>query len=110
MAKHVLIAFTNPVAGQEDAYHDWYNTTHISEILSVPGIVSARRFKTKVIDVKGGPAWKFMAIYEVETDNLGETLKTLGATTGEVISALDQATSGTIVATEILARSEGEPA
>lgn len=105
MAKHVLIAFTNPVEGQEDVYHDWYNTTHISEILSVPGILSARRFKIKMADVKGGPAWKFVAIYEVETDNLGETLKTLGATTGEVISALDQSMSGTIVATEIFSRS-----
>ena len=110
MAKHVLIAFTDPVEGQEDAYHDWYNTTHISEILSVPGILSARRFKTKIVDVKGGPAWKFMAIYEVETDNLGETLKALGATTGEVIAALDQSTSGTIIATEILSRTENDPA
>jgi hypothetical protein len=110
MAKHVLIAFTSPVDGQEDAYHEWYNATHISEILSVPGIVSARRFKIKIADVKGGPAWKFVAIYEVETDDLGETLKTLGATTGEVISALDQSISGTIVATEILSRSEDEPA
>jgi hypothetical protein len=106
MAKHILIAFTNPVEGQDDAYHDWYDTTHISEILSVPGIVSARRFKIKMADVKGGPAWKFVAIYEVETDNLSETLKTLGATTGDVVSALDQSTSGTIVATEILSRSE----
>jgi len=110
MAKHVLIAFTNPVEGQEDAYHDWYDTTHISEILSVPGILSARRFKIKMADVKGGPAWKFVAIYEVETDNLGETLKTLGATTGDVVSALDQSTSGTIVATEILSRSENDRA
>jgi len=110
MAKHVLIAFTNPVEGQEDAYHDWYDTTHISEILSVPGILSARRFKIKMADVKGGPAWKFLAIYEVQTDNLGETLKALGATTGEVISALDQSASGMIVATEFLSRSENDPA
>jgi hypothetical protein len=110
MAKHVLIAFTNPVEGQEDAYHDWYDTTHISEILSVPGILNARRFKIKMADVKGGPAWKFVAIYDVETDNLGETLKTLGATTGEVISALDQSASGMVVATEILSRSENDPA
>jgi len=110
MAKHVLIALTNPVEGQEDAYHDWYNTTHISEILSIPGIVNARRFKTKIVDTKGGPTWKFVAIYDVETDNLGETLKALGERTGEVISALDESTSGTIVATETLSRAQDDPA
>jgi hypothetical protein len=47
-----------------------------------------------------------MAIYEVETDNLGETLKTLGETTGEVISALDQSKSGTLVAKEIFSSHE----
>ena len=93
MATHVLLAFTDPVEGQEDAYDAWYNETHIPEILSVPGIVSARRFRTKIVNVGGALTWKYMAIYEVETDNLSETLKTLGEATGEVISALDQSKS-----------------
>jgi len=106
MATHVLLAFTDPVEGQEDAYDAWYNETHIPEILSVPGIVSARRFRTKIVNVGGALTWKYMAIYEVETDNLSETLKTLGETTGEVISALDQSKSGTIVAKEIFSSHE----
>jgi len=101
MARHVLLAFTDPVEGEEESYNSWYNETHIPEILSVPGIISARRFRTKIVNVGGAPAWKYIAIYEVETDNLGQTLKILGETTGEIISALDQSTSGTIVAKEI---------
>jgi hypothetical protein len=106
MAKHVLLAFTDAVEGQEDVYNEWYNETHIPEILSVPGIVSARRFRTKIVNVAGAPAWKYVAIYEVETDDLGGTLKTLGETTGEVISALDQSKSGTIVAKVIFSLHE----
>jgi len=106
MSKHVLVAFTEPVDGQEDTYNEWYNETHIPEILSVPGIISARRFRTKIVNVSGAPAWKYMAIYEVETDDLGGTLKALGETTSEVISALDQSKSGTIVAKEIFSLNE----
>lgn len=101
MAKHVFIAFTDAVDGQEDLYNAWYNDTHIPEILSVPSIISARRFRTRIVNVSGAPAWRYVALYEVETDNLGATLKALGEATSEVISALDQSKSGTIVAREI---------
>jgi hypothetical protein len=101
MAKHVLIALTSPVEGKEAEYNSWYNEVHIPEILSVPGITSARRFRIKVAQIPGAPASKYVAIYEVETDNLGATLKALGEVTSEVIEALDQSTSGTVVAKEI---------
>jgi hypothetical protein len=101
MAKHVLIALTSPVEGKEDEYNRWYNEIHIPEILSVPGITSARRFRVKVAQIPGAATAKYVAIYEVETDNLGVTLKALGEATGEVIEALDQSASGTIVAKEI---------
>ncbi len=106
MAKHVLMAFTSPVEGKETEYNIWYDEIHFPEIPSVPGIISARRFRTQVVNVYGAPAWKYVAIYEVETDNLGATLKALGETTSEVIAALDQSASGMIVAKEIFSLRE----
>ena len=45
MAKYTFVVFTNPVAGKEDEFNDWYNRHHIPDVLNVPGIVSGHRFK-----------------------------------------------------------------
>lgn len=110
MAKHVLVALTSPADGKEAEYNAWYNEVHIPEILSVPGITSARRFRIKVAKAPGSPAWQYLAMYEVETDNIGDTLRSLGEATSAVIEALDQSTSGTIVGKEIFSLSrDGVP-
>jgi hypothetical protein len=101
MAKHVLVALTSPVDGKEGEYSRWYNEVHIPEILSVPGIVSARRFRIQVANAPGSPVWKYLALYEVETDNIGDTLKALGKATSAIVEELDQSVSGTIVGKEI---------
>jgi hypothetical protein len=101
MAKHVFLGLTSPVEGQEDEYNKWYNETHVPEILSVPGIVSARRFKTKLVVAPGAPAWKYICIFEVETDDLRATLKALEAATSAPVAALDASAAGQIVAKEI---------
>jgi hypothetical protein len=108
MARHVFLGLTSPVDDQEHEYNEWYNETHIPEILSVPGIISARRFKTKVVHAPGAPAWKYICIFEVETDDLGSTLKALGEATSSPISALDESVSGSIVAKEVFALHESE--
>jgi hypothetical protein len=92
---------TSPVEGQDDEYNRWYNESHIPEILSVPGIVSARRFKTKLVLGPGVPSWKYVCIFEVETEDLGGTLKALGKATGAPIAALDASMAGQIVGKEI---------
>lgn len=67
MAKGVLVVETRPASpDQAEAYHRWYNETHIPEILGVPGFVSARRLESLGDD--GG----FIAIYEIEADDLDE--------------------------------------
>ena len=45
MAKGIIYLETMPVSpDREEDYHTWYNDTHLAEICSVDGIVSARRF------------------------------------------------------------------
>lgn len=108
MTKHVLLALTSPRQGDEEAYNAWYNDVHIPEILTVPGILSARRFKTRIVNAPGGAQWQYAAVYEVETDDLRATLKALGEVTSPPIAALDQSASATIVAEEIFALSEAD--
>ena len=106
MSKHVLMALTSPVEGQEEEYNTWYNEVHLPEILAVQGIVSCRRFKTKIVNVPGGATWQYIAIYEVETEDLGATLRELGKATTAPIAALDQSVSAMMVAKQTFSMSE----
>jgi len=44
----------------EEEFNEWYNQEHLSERLSVPGVLSAVRYEA----VKSGP--KYLAVYELE--------------------------------------------
>ena len=70
MPKGVLVVETAPSSPDRDAeFNDFYNNTHLAEILRVPEFKSARRFRR--ID-KG--EYPYVAIYEVEGDDLNKVL------------------------------------
>jgi hypothetical protein len=74
MARGIIYLETRPVTpDREDDYHKWYNDTHLAEICSVDGIISARRFAPT--DGEG----PFIAIYELECDDLDAVVDRLGA-------------------------------
>jgi hypothetical protein len=95
------IVFTEPKAGQEDAYNDWYDNVHLAEVIAVEGFVAAQRFK--IVDVQGNApgASRYLAIYEIEADNPNaviDRLMALGTGGGMVLSdALDAARATTIL-------------
>jgi hypothetical protein len=65
MPKGILLVETHPVTPeQEAAYHEWYDKTHLAEIVALDGFVSARRFAPV------GEDGRFVAIYEIEADDL----------------------------------------
>ena len=83
MARYTFVVFTNPVAGKEDEYNDWYNRHHIPDVLNVPGFVSGRRFKLSDAQFSRDPKHhKYLALYEIETDDIAATLKELRARGG----------------------------
>ena len=74
MPKGVLYVETRPASPEQaDEYHQWYNGTHIGEILGVDGFVSARRFESL------GDDGLFIAIYEIEADDLEQARANLAA-------------------------------
>lgn len=76
MAKWVYVVSTNcKVAGKEADFNKWYDTVHIPDVLATPGFVSAQRYEVK--DPAPGKA-RFVAMYNIETDDIGKTLATLG--------------------------------
>ena len=73
MPRGMIYLETMPVSPDKEAdYHKWYNETHLAEICSVNGIVSARRFAPTD---GNGP---FVAIYELDCDDLDAVVQRLG--------------------------------
>lgn len=70
--KNVLVVMTNPVAGREDEFNDWYENQHIADVLALPGFVGAQRFELG--DGQVGPELspqgyhRYLVLYEIEID------------------------------------------
>jgi hypothetical protein len=82
--KYLLVGFGNCVEGREDEYHDWYNNRYMDDVLAIPGFVKGQRFAvgdTKVAGDSKSP-WRYLALFEIETDNLRGALDTLVARSG----------------------------
>ena len=103
MPKYTFVVLTNPVAGKEHEYNKWYNGQHIPDVLNVPGFVAAQRFKLTDAQMGGEASrtYKYLALYEIETDDLAGALKQLrdrGAS-GEIVpsDAIDMKNVGAYV-------------
>jgi hypothetical protein len=66
MANALLVTMTNPQAGREDEYQDWYANTHIVEMVGAPSVLSARLHT--VTDLRTPVKWRHCALYELEGD------------------------------------------
>ncbi|MDJ0846986.1 MAG: hypothetical protein QNK04_01255 [Myxococcota bacterium] len=78
MPRHTLVVFTRPAAGCEDDYNQWYNETHLPEVLQAEGFVAAQRFKLAPTQMMDNPApAPYLAIYEIETDDVAKALDSL---------------------------------
>lgn len=78
MGKWLLVVETNCVdAAREAKFVDWYSNTHLPDVMETPGFVRAVICeRTEPEEGKG----KFLAIYEIEADDIDKALKTLGST------------------------------
>lgn len=77
MARHILMAFSNALEGTDDEFNRWYNEVHLGDVLKVPGYVAAQRFEVSSAQMMPDPPYRYVALYEVETDDLAATLREL---------------------------------
>jgi hypothetical protein len=64
------IVFSRPPEGiSEEEFNRWYDA-HLPEILSIPGFVSARRFRLESVveDATAPTPFRYLALYEIEGD------------------------------------------
>jgi len=75
MAKWVLVMETNATdVAHEVEFNEWYNKIHLPDVLETPGFIRATRYEnTRPSKEKA----KFLAIYEIEADDIDKVMKAL---------------------------------
>jgi hypothetical protein len=77
VAKNVLVVLSNPIAGEDAAYNEWYDTKGVPQVLAVPGVVAAQRYTISEVKVAEGqqlpavlppPTHRYLVIYELDRE------------------------------------------
>ena len=73
MPKGLFLALSNAASDDvHDEYNQWYDDVHMREVLALPGVKSARRFKLADKQLMPGDdaaGRRYLALYEVEVDD-----------------------------------------
>lgn len=77
MADRLLLFFSNPAEGQDDAFNEWYDSRHVVDLLAVPGILAGQRYELAPLTIPDGhgldaelppPTHRYLAVYELDRD------------------------------------------
>ena len=68
-AKGLLVASMNVDPAAEDEFNAWYNEEHLPQLASVPGVLSARRFRA----TGEGVEKKYLALYHLTSVDVGRS-------------------------------------
>jgi hypothetical protein len=77
--RHAYLALTNPVAGREAEFNEWYDTHHLPEIVEhTPGFTAGRRFERAGSQRAGqAPPWRYLALYGVDAEDIAASLQAI---------------------------------
>jgi hypothetical protein len=82
LTRYKMLVLSRPAEGCEDEYNDWYQNTHLEQIVSLPGFVAAERYELAV-NMLGEGAYPYIAIYEIETDDVQSAFAALQEAAGD---------------------------
>lgn len=80
-----FIVLTNCTEGDDDEFNLWYDERHILDVLSVPGMLSARRYALSSPTPFPAQPWRYAAIYQIAAEGTDETATELFARAGTMI-------------------------
>ncbi len=90
--KTVFMVHSNPVKDREQEFNNWYTNVHLREVLQIDGFISAQRFKLAAAQVINNQPYNYLALYEIDSENITQTLKNLaGASDLQMSDAIDSA-------------------
>jgi hypothetical protein len=98
----VMTRCTDPA--REAEFNRWYDEVHLPDVLTVPHIVAAQRYKLAGPANKNEPDAQYLAVYELDTDDTRTAIKALGeempkwTAAGRVIDCLQVVSATTFAA------------
>jgi hypothetical protein len=89
VATYYLQFESRPLPGQDDAYNRWYSGVHVPDVLRVPGF---KRLAGRYRIIADEPEPRYLALYEIESEDPQATLTTLFASAEKMVisPALDR--------------------
>lgn len=77
MGSFKFMVFTEPKPGQDEEYNDWYDNRHLSDTLSVDGIVEARRYRLAPTQTPKQGLPTYLTIYEIDAEHVDDIRKAI---------------------------------
>lgn len=77
----LYVVRTNAVPGREAEFDRWYDEIHLAEVLAIPGFLSAQRFRLAAAQVQPTQTHGYLALYEIDGDDVDATLDRVRAAT-----------------------------
>jgi hypothetical protein len=68
--RHIMLAFTEPMEGSDEAFNLWYDEVHAPQVLETPGFVAVQRYRLDAQPGMSRGRYRYLAIYEIETTDL----------------------------------------
>lgn len=92
MRSYKFVVMTNAVDGQDEEFNRWYSETHLPDLLKIPGVVAAQRFQLSQVQRSNAPMpYRYMAIYDIVTDDLKAVADEIGRRSGTEAMILSDA-------------------
>ena len=86
MAKAMFLVWASPVDEASDGeFNAWYDGTHVPQVrAAIPGITAVHRYRVADLPAVGAaPAHRYLAVYELDTDDVASAMAALGAASAD---------------------------
>jgi hypothetical protein len=71
VARHLMVVLSNAKPGQEDEFNRWYSQVHVLDTINkLDGFLSAQRFEQASLPDAPPCPYRYLAIYEIDEDQL----------------------------------------
>lgn len=71
-----MIAQSAPLEGCEQAFNDWYQNTHLPDVVAIDGFIRAQRYQVGA-HISGTEPLPYLTIYEIEAESAGAARQSL---------------------------------
>ncbi|MFC4311993.1 hypothetical protein ACFPN2_23125 [Steroidobacter flavus] len=83
MTHWTYIVLCSALPGRDDDLNEWYSDRHLPDVLRIPGVLAAQRFRLGPAQRTDPPyAYDYLAIYEIDPARAADVMATLRCDTG----------------------------